>query len=298
MFRRVILVFACLVLSVTSTQADVVKKPNDKKKTDALDIIPKDVFAAIAIRNVAELTKRGDEFIHKTEMKVPMRLSDAYRFVIAHLGIANGLDEDAPAALLMFNPKFDEKSFVLAVPVADFQAMAANFGLKRDDLVAGKIIDREAKKDARSQPFMRYLSVRGDHLLMGGSPKSIEIAATGKSLREFLPDNDRKTLAQDDIVLFFNSQAINDEWDGILRSLNREFEGLAADERQALKQVAEATRELTYAAAGIRLDKGLGASVMLQFKGDRSREILTRLQGGEKIKTSLTALPLGRVLAA
>ena len=267
------------------------------RKADALDIIPEDVVAAIAIRDVADLTKRGDEFIAKTELHVPMRLSDAYRFVTAYLGLKGGLDENGAAALMLFRSEPRGDGLVLAVPVGDYRAMAANFSLDRDQLVEGKVIDRQVVEDVDAIPFGRYVAVRNDHLFMGGSKELVGLAATGRTLSATLPNIDRQALAEDDILLYGNAQSAKDDWIDAVADINTAIGELPEDEAEALREVAEAANELHYLAAGIRLDGGFGANVVLQFDGDKSRDILTRLQGG-KSKTSLAGLPAGQVLAA
>lgn len=297
MVFRATFVVILLSLLVSTARADDSPKATARKQTTALDIVPEEVVAAIAIRNVTELTERGDQFITKTELKVPMRLSEAYGFVTSFLGIGRGLDKKGAAALMLCKPELKEEGLVLAVPVADFKAMAANFGLDRDRLVEGKVIDRKSFQDVKSMEYVRYLAVRGNHLLMGGSAASVELAAKGRSLRESLPKDDRETLDKDDILLYGNTKLVKDEWQDELKRLMSDLDEFPEDEANVLREIAAASNELNHLAVGVRLHDGLGATVLLQFKGDKSRSVLTRLQG-DKSKTSLAGLPAGRVIAA
>ena len=285
--------FACFVGAAFAAEPS----PQGAQKVGTLDLVPTDVVAAIAIRNVAELTKRGDALIDKAELKVPMRLSEGYRFVVSFLGIHRGLDDEGAAALMAFKTQFDEETLVLAVPVADVPAMAGNFKLTEKELASGKIIDRRAHADTDVLEFVRYIVLRGSHLYMGGSRKSIESASQGKRLRQSLDERDRASLAADDFLLYANRKELGEFWSGFMSGLENELKALEADESQPLRKVGAAANELQSIVAGMRLEEGLGATLVLQFAGDKSRAILTQLQGGTA-RSSLAGLPRGRVLAA
>jgi hypothetical protein len=290
-----VLAFALLASSV---YADEPGKPAKGKSADALAVVPEDALVAIAIRNVQELTKRGDVFIEKTELKTPLRLSEGYRFVTGYLGLAKGLDEEGSAALMLFKPGLEEDSLVLAVPVKDWADMAANFKLRKEDLAGGKIVDRREREGESVFAYARYLGVRGNHLLMGGSEKIVKLAASGKSLGETLPAEDRASLAQDDILLYANPRRFTPEWDEMVHPLGRETDKLPPDERVELERLLAASKELRYALGGLRLDDGLGATLVLRFEGKKSSEILASLRSAGKSKPALSALPAGRLLAA
>ncbi len=291
-----IAVFAWLLpLSVWANEpAAVADAP---KRVSALDLVSRDAVGAIAIRNVAELTKRGDDLIDKTGIKVPLRLSEGYTFVVHYLGIRRGLAADGSAVLMAFGENLDEHSLVLAAPVDDLSLMAANFSLQPEELVPGKVIDRQQREGEKALPLARYLSLRGSHLLIGGDPKRVEIAARGESIRGSLPPDDAATLDQDDVLLYVAPQKF-ENWEGTVRAFRLETEGLAPDEVEALREFQEAAPELRYAASGLRLEEGLGASVMLGFEGEKSRRFLSRLSAGKGAKSTLAGLPTGRVIAA
>lgn len=275
------------------------KQPKpETAKAGALDIIAADAVAALAIGNVSQLIKRGDEFIDKTKADVPFRLSMGYLFVVGHLGLTRGLDDEGAAALMLLKKEGDLESLVLAAPVGDFTMMAANFKLRREDLAEGKIVDRQLVEGKEVPPYARYVAVRGSHLLMGGKPDLLELAVKAKPLSGVLPEEDRATLAQDDVLLYGNARPFKGEWTGVSRDLERELAKLAADDADALRKLIEATPDLQYALGGLRLEDGLGASIVMRYEGEKSREILTGLQGGKPGNTTLAGLPLGNTLAA
>jgi len=299
MINRVTLIAASLALLASATLAEEPKIATEHRKADALDIVPKDVFAAVAIRNLSELIEQGDEFNDKSGLRIPIRLTDVYDSVTTSLGIRDGLDKNGAAALMLFTPKVRMNTVVLAVPVSDLKVMAANFGISRERLVDGGVLDRRAIRGVPKQlpSSGRYVAVRGNHVLLGGDPKLVELAAKGQTLRESLANEDRETLATDDIFIFGNVKSARDDWGQQPDGLEKQLDGLPPDEAKALRQVIGATYDLNYIAVGASLDQGLGATVVLRFEGDRSRDILSRLGGGRS-GTSLTGLPAGKVLAA
>lgn len=277
-------------------------EPAAPKKPGVLDIVPADALGAVGIRDVNELIKRGDVLIDKGEFKVPFRLSEGYKFVLGFVGISDGDDPEGAAALMMIRLKDDKveefKGLVLAVPVADFGRIADSLKVRREDLQEGKVLDRKAGGD-KTVSDIRYVSVRGQHLLLGMSEQHVAAAATGKPLRAVLSAADAARNADDDILLYGNSQRARDAWGVDLRELEKELDKVAPDEAEALKQLLAAAPELQHIIAGINLDGGLGLGVSLGFQGDKSREILTRLQGDDaKASASLAGLPLGRRIAA
>lgn len=289
----------CLALLASPVFADEPKTPADKKQPDALDAIPEDAFIAIAIRNVSELIKRGDTFIEKTEFKTPMRLSDGYKIVTGYVGLTKGLDDEGSAVLFSMKAELDLSGLVLAVPVGDLKDMAANFRLTPEDLREGRVVDRYFHEGiTETSREVRFLSRRGGHVFLGMSEANVAAAVKGKSLREALPEEDRKSLAQDDIVFYANPRLLKEDWKGFVPPPAGPGEITSPDEEAALRLLAEASLDLHYGVAGLRLDGGLGATALLRFKGEKSKEILTRLQSGGKNPTSLSGLPLGRVLAA
>jgi hypothetical protein len=275
------------------------QEPQPPKKPGALDIIASDAVGAIAIRNSLELTKRGDAIIDKAEIKSGMRVSEAYRFVVMILRLKGGLDEEGAAALMLFSPKPDEQAWVLAVPVANVDAMAGNFKLTAKDLAGGKVIDRFERedKDEFVMPLVRYVALDGQHCYLGGSPKFLEKALQGKRLSATLNEQDRATFADDDLIGYVNRRQAGDEWKMFSDEFQEQLKQLDADEKSPLRKAAGAIDDLESVVGGMRLDEGFGTTLLLNFDGEKSRDVLTTLQRGQA-KATLAGLPAGRVLGA
>lgn len=198
MYCRAVLWCACLSLATGTLLAD--EAPGAVKRADVFDIIPAEAQAAVAIRNVADLIKRGDTLLEKTKLKVPFRLSEGYEFVLATLEIKAGVDPEGAAALMSVQVDADVidvlGNLVLAVPVADFAVMADGLKIPRADLVEGKVIDRQVG-GFKPPGYVRYAAVRGRHVLLGVSEKHVAAAAKGKSLREVLTPEELATFPED-----------------------------------------------------------------------------------------------------
>lgn len=296
MTLRTFLAVVGLLLVVTSAPADEPVGNPDDTKADALGIIPESVSAAVAVRNASELTRRGDKFIEQTGMKVPLRASDAFRWLTDFLGIRKGLDDDGAFALMVMSPDFKLTSLVLAVPVKDFDAMAGNLKIPRDQLMPGQVIDRNGMGGVNPMPYVRYVSVRGYHLLLGGDKKKVQEAASAPALNASLPSDLERTLSEDDILLYarqFGSDNLNQAVYRIVDSLPPPTN---ESQSETVKQLTKAAMDLRSVIAGIRLDDGLGATLALNFDGEKSREFLMQIASNSS-SLSLAGLPQGRAIA-
>ena len=255
-FRAVFVVIGFL-LTMTAAPADEPAANSGVTKVGVLAVVPESVSAAVAIRNASELTRRGDVFIQRTGMKVPLRPSDAFRWLVDFLGIRKGLDDDGAFALMAMSPDVELTSLVLAVPVKDFDAMSSNLKVSRDRLKAGEVVDRNDLGGPNPMQYVRYVSVRGNHLLMGGDREKVQEAASAPALNVSLPEELQRTLSDDDIVLFARQLGA----DNLSIAVHRIVEGLppSTNESQAktVKQLTKAAMDLRSVIAGIRLRRQL-----------------------------------------
>lgn len=291
---RSIALFAC-VFALLGAARGQEPKPPPAEQAGALDLVPADAVAAIAVRNMAELVKRGDTLVKDGELDLPpgAGLAEGYNWLVDYLEVRRGLDDRGSAALMLLKPLPSLNDVVMIVPVADFDEMAANFKLTREDLIEGKAVDRGSQKEFKP----RYIMRRGQHLALSGSTASLEAVAKGATLAATLAAEDRKSLAQDDILLYFNPRRMDDVWREAMRIRKEDLARFPAGELPTLRRFADAIDDLQYVVGGLRLEGGAGATALLEFKGEKSREILTPLVSG-KSPTSLAGLPAGRVLAA
>lgn len=269
----------------------------DEAQVNALGIVPESVSIAIGVRNISELTIRGDKFIDESGLNVPIRYSAAFVWLVDFLNIRKGLDQEGAMALMQIPPELDLESLVLAVPVKDFRLMAENLGVPQYRLLSGDVLDRDEHEGTNNMPYVRYIAVRGKHLLLGGMKETVEVAARAPSLKMALPNQLERTLVDDDILLYarqLDASTVNSVIEGVALTIESLGEG-AQDE--TVEQLKSAASDLKSVIAGIRLDGGLGATLSLNFEGEQSKDVLGRIASHAN-ELSLAGLPTGRVLAA
>jgi hypothetical protein len=271
---------------------------------DVLDLIPEDAAGAVAIRNLNELHKKGDKFLDESELKVSLRPTQLFDFAFTWLGITRGLDRDGAAAIVVANPRkagykdinegagFD--IFVVAVPFTDRDQMASNFGiaagaLKPDTMVKGK-----------GANFGQFFYARGKHVFYGNNEKAVASVAKGKSAGAALSAAQRRQFAGSDVLVHFGTEVWGEEW----RSFLHQTAGRLKDKEDVADKVAEelldSLRTLRFALGGVRIDGGLGVSLLAVFpKGEKSpaRKFLSSLAGGPGV-AGLDGLPDGPAVFA
>src|SRR5262245_6652379 len=172
---------------------------------DVLDLVPEDAAVGVVVRNISDLKKKSDKFYESAGIKDEMinpdlipRPAVLFDLLCEFLDIKAGIDEDAPAALILLNPKgapLHDIPLVLAMPVKDRDKIAGNCNRKGEELKDGKIFERERK---RFDPFSHYCA-HNKHLLVGSSEKSLETyLKSEKSIVKVLSADQRKSLADAD----------------------------------------------------------------------------------------------------
>jgi hypothetical protein len=271
---------------------------------DVLDLVPEDAAGAVAIRNLTELHKKGDKFLDETELKVSLRPSQLFDIAFAWLGVTQGLDRNGTAAIIVANPKkagYKDLSssagldvLVAAVPFTDRDQMASNFGiaagaLKADTMVKGK-----------GTNFGQFFYARGKHVFFGNNEKAVASVAKGKSAGAALSAAQRRRFAGCDILVHFGTEVWGEEWKRFLD----QTAGRLKDTEDAAGKVAEelldSLRTLRFALGGVRIDGGLGVSLLAVFPKDKkspARKFLSDLTGGPGA-ASLAGLPDGPAVFA
>jgi hypothetical protein len=274
-----------------------------------LDLIPADAGAAVAIRNLNDLKKKGDRFIADTEMKVPLRPSQVFEMGYQHLGINAGVDFNGSAAIVLANPvavgvqtwwREWFQLIVVAVPFTDLDKLAPSFGIKAAQLKPGKVVS------GKGMNFGRFFCARGKHLFLAENKKALISVAKGKTLAGELPLARRQRLADADLLIHLGVETFRDEWRGMVTGDRmKELEASVGrrgdkEEREAFRQFTEALASLRYWVGGVRFDGGLGIHFLAVFPkagNGAARKFLSNLAGGRGA-ARLTGLPAGRVILA
>ena len=294
MFRSRLLLSGLFVLSLLPRIAASADLP----PAGAMDLIPADAAAAVAIDNLSDLKAKGGRLFDATGMpRVSFTL--AFQWMWGYLGIKRGINNDAAAAVLIAperesdaeSERFDEilERIVFVVPVEDVDAMASNFEKAAEDF------DQEALVRFNKNVMLLH----GKHLYLGTHERPVKDCVRGKRLATGLSESARGQYADADILLLLGTEPWGHFWRELVEdikenvALDGDPEGQAV--ARSLVRIVEGAR---YAVAGVRVDDGIAVSLTAFLRDDpQVTEFLRTLRGGPE-PSSLAGLPEGRPVVA
>jgi len=285
-----------------------------------LDLVPADAAGALIIRGIDDLRKKGDKFVADTKTENLGRPSQLFDGIFNHLGIRGGVDGKLPTGIIMANPNKAgtgqinlgtlDQLLVLAVPYSDLDALSASFGFK-----PGQLTNKLMSK-GKGQNFGTHFYVDGRYLYIGNNARAIESVVKQEPLAKGLDDEQMKLLGDTDFMLMLNKQAWDDTWRLLVGDIERQIIDSARDDEKAiLREVAGSLHHLRHIILSVRIDGGMGGSLLTVFtphpspspqggegtgvrgKHDNVQKLLARLRGSG-VASSLAGLPDGNVLAA
>lgn len=267
-----------------------------------LDLVPADATAGIAIRNLDELAKRGDEFVNAAEMQNIFRPSQLWLMALQFLGVNGGVDLKNSAAVVLVPPEKGQDAMnlpnldrllVVILPFTDLDALSANFGFEKGQLKPGKI------QAGKGTNFGQIFYARGKHLYIANSKYAVSRVLESKAGRKELSAEQKKAVNDSDLFIHVNPRSMGKEWDSFIDNLRREFGKLDdAAEQQVIEQFLDALGDVRYGLGTLRVDRGLGVSLLAVLGNEKKggREFLKAL-GSSSAAASLKGLPDGNVLA-
>eukprot|EP00913_Durusdinium_trenchii_P028354 g26582.t1 len=223
------------------------------------------------------------------------------------IGIKQGLDETGSAAVILVNLKAIghktagfkalEDGIVVVVPFQDLDKITANYEIPPKDLAGGKIV----KKAVNPMRWMgAYFAVRGRHLIIGNTEAAVRSVLTAKPLQKELVASQRAALSKTEVLLHLGTTAWADDWDRLLRDLEKEMKKKQTDGPEAVlvREFGSVMKHLKFGLVGIRIEKGLAFQVFTQFQSDPNvTKVLKQLAGNNEAST-LRGLPTGDVISA
>ncbi|MGB0596118.1 MAG: hypothetical protein ACPGLY_05480 [Rubripirellula sp.] len=290
-----------LLVGIAFTPISAQDTPRPKAKLDVLDLIPANASAALAIRDIRELKVRGDEFYRAAKVNSSTRFSEFFEILVSFLGLTGSVDDEGAFLLLTFCDDLDPlqqlQKLVLGVPIQDLDAFAKSLGIPLERLRSGEILAlRDLPKPRTSKlNTINFFAVRGNHAFMGLEKQTVKDAITKPPLGNRISKATKATIAEDDVVYFVAERLVKNtlSWDDeFLRRFTNVF---AQHEDSETKE--RFLQEFRWMLGGIRLDGGLGTTIMAEFEGEQSRDLLTRLGKGN-LQANLNGLPRGKLLAA
>lgn len=274
-----------------------------------LDLIPPDALGAFVFRDVSALQKKGDKLIEEAGLDKNKRLSNLLPFAYVVLGINQAsVDESKPIAIVVVNPEVvgrqpnainDIGPCIGAIlPFTDLDKMAANFKMKKGDFKPGKVV----KADMQPQFISReaYVGVKGSNFYLGFHEKTVEHLLSTKGLSGELTPVQRRLMGEADVLLHLGTEGWGHLWKEFLRDVEKNVaSGLDDKERASAKEFLEALGSVRFGLAGLRVEKGLGLSLLSVFPkegNEAAKKFLTTIRGGDGA-SSLRGLPEGNVVA-
>ncbi|MDG2224671.1 MAG: HEAT repeat domain-containing protein [Rubripirellula sp.] len=275
--------------------------PKPKVEFDVLNLIPMQASAALAIRDIRELKVRGDELFRAVKVKSPTRFSQFFEMLFSFLGLTGTVDDEGTFVLLTSSDQVDSydafAKLVLGVPIKDVDAFAKSLGIPRERLDSGEVLAIRDLPKTRSSKItsINYLAVRGKHAFMGLEKATVEDVMTQPSLGNRLGAEAKATIRNDDVVFFVAEGLIKNMVSSENESIQRFTNLFVGQEDAETKELF--LQEFQWILGGIRLDGGIGTTIMVEFEGEQSHDLLTRLGKGNS-QANLNGLPSGSILAA
>ncbi len=281
---------------------------------DVLDLIPEDAVIGVAIRNLNDLKKRGDQLLAESEIKNLPRPSELFEGVYTHLRIKDCVDQEGSAAILLANPDvigvrlWDEKGnfgsswndvsrlLVGVVPFTDRGKIEDAVGIEKGALVPGKVVSGDR------DPFVKSFAVRGNHLFMGADATVVgQVAHKSKAVGSDWGAARRKALAGSDVLVHANPRAWGPAWKQLLQELEKPLtEHEKGATLQVGRQLLDSLAVVRSFSIAFRIDRGLGVSYLADFPREGHEDVRRFLAGlaPRGGRSELTGLPDGPVVAA
>ena len=275
------------IAPTSAAAADKAAKPG-LGKSGILDIVPSDAALSFAIRNLQDLKRKGDTFLEKTGLQIPVRPSQIFDFALGWIGIQQGVDDQSPIALIMVNlekvgaesGKLEEleKTLVLAIPFNDRDQIAASFSLKGADLKPDKII--RVAETPKNFDLRGFVAVRGKHLLMSAHAPAIQLVLDDKPIRQTIGEKQQQLLDRSDLLLQVGPRSWGQQWKSIVQEASKDAVGDSREE-QLIHRFGKALRNFRLGLVGARIDGGLSINIISLFDDvGEAQELLTELAAG------------------
>jgi hypothetical protein len=268
-----------------------------------LDLLPQDVVAAIAIRDLDALIKKGDKFLTAAEIRMPLRPSELFDQGVQFLGVRNGYDRKASAAIILMSPEREEEFkdlrfleyLVPVLPFTDADVMADNFGIPK-----GKLIPNGVVKTTRgNNDFLtRYAARTQTHIALSNSEKTLKRLQKSKSLATALTTDQRKLFDRSDVLLHFG-RYLWQRGDMILGGdAMKGFAGDDAKEKEFMEQFVASLKEVENTVVGFHLNEGIDSHFLMTVPKDGQASKLFKAMKQKTPPSTLKGLPEGNLLFA
>jgi hypothetical protein len=266
------------------------------------DLIPEDATFALAINSVAGVRDKGEKFLKDHDIKLgERRPSKLFNDLFKFLNLKKGVDEKAPAALVLGNlSKATKKErqgleilgyLYAIIPVKDAREIAGNYGLKEADL------KKPHKVEAGGVALRAVL--KGKFLYIGLREDVITAATKAKALPSVLSGAQKAAMTKSDLALHLGANALGKMYGEWLNEVEKNLKRKDEKDDTESKQLIDALRGLRFVVGGVTFDEGGKINVIATFKagkdGAAAKKFLTKLRAGPGA-SDLIGLPVGNPL--
>jgi hypothetical protein len=234
-----------------------------------LKLIPAESFAVV-IPNLQRFIDRGQPIAEEVNVHAFGRPKTLLSLVTSALGLSGGYDLNGPWILISLDPNFGSDQWAVGMAVENLDTMLARSDLSSEDFANGKIVKGEL--DWRSECFFM---MRDRCIWVSKSDKLLQKLTELKTLDETLRPEDRKDLADKDLIVRFSAAtadpgANRDRW----------FEEVLGDNAQAKSLAEVLSKNVDEFRFTLKFDKGVHTQARLGFKDNPEvRKTLSELVG-------------------
>lgn len=277
-----------------------------------LDIIPPDALGALVIRDLNDLQKKGDKMLDDMNVDKGARISTLLPLAFLGLGLPQGeIDLSRPIALVVASPKSIDpkltveqafqgpKCFVGVLPFNKQENLEKALGLEAGILKGGQVVKLPKKIGQFGDMGPEFIAMRDKHFYLGFDEKAVQAVSKAKGLASELTADQRKLLERSHILLHAGTEGWGTMWKDAFRDLDKELAQITEeDEKKVAKGFVDALKAVRFGIASLRVDDGVGVSLMSVMHRDGHEAAKKFLGEFGEGPSSLRGLAEGNIIAA
>ena len=268
-----------------------------------LDILPDTTGIGIALTGIDRVKKKGEDFLKRANYQAGLKPSDMLDWGMTFIGLKNSPDYNGPAAIFWNRPDLKEsvqldnliRRVVVAAPIKDFAALAAEMKVEKAALEKGEVLSKQ--KDN----FIGAVHLDGKFAYFGENTGNLKDRAKSGPVSKALNDSTRKRFGASDILIMVAPPRMDGEF---VREMIGHLSAKVStqkdpDDERIRIDFVEAIKETKFMLAGARLENHLEVNVSAILDGEKpaARDLLKRLADEGK-PSNVRGLPEGRLLIA
>ncbi len=254
---------------------------------DILRLIDHKHILSIGIRNPAEVIKKSQEIRDRANLKNALNVDDFVDGICQMVKMEGCVDRTKPFIVSLGTPSLFAGK--VNFTVTDVNKLASNLEVSAEKLRKGQAYKLPKPVNAFLFRFafrFAFVRLRGNQLAMSTSEALLDTPKPPESLSENLSAKDKEILASDDMLIVLGQSAFEGDFRDFLNS------SMSASQDDNVRKFLD---DLKYAACGIRLDTGIGTTMIAGLKSLDSKNLLGEFFDSTR-DTTLARMPRGKIL--